>query len=75
LTPPICIAKTQGLYPNGLEGLTVLIDNATSDCAQWDKPKRDLVKLLPWRQSQIRSLTGRRESAIDLPRKPVPFHP
>jgi hypothetical protein len=75
LTPPICVAKTQGLYANSLEGLTILIHNATSDCTQWNKPERNLVELLPWGQSQVSSLTGRRESAIDLPRKPIPFHP
>jgi len=75
LTAPICVAKTQGLNPNTLKGLTVLIHNATRDCAQWNKPERNLVELLPRGQSQVSSFTGRRESAIDLPRKPIPFHP
>jgi hypothetical protein len=75
LAPPICITKTQGLYPNTLEGLAIFIHNATSDRTQWHKPKRNLVELLPWSQSQIRSLTGRRDSTIDLPRKSIPFHP
>jgi hypothetical protein len=75
LTPPIGIAKTQGLNANTLERFAILIHNAASNCTQWNKPERDLVKLLPCGQSQIRSFTRRRESAIHLPREPVPFHP
>jgi hypothetical protein len=75
LTPPIGIAKTQGLNANTLKGFAILIHNAASDCTQWNKPERDLVKLLPWGQSKIRSFTRGRESAIHLPCKPVSFHP
>jgi hypothetical protein len=75
LTSPIGITETQGLYPNTLEWLAVFIQNATGDCAQGNKPKRDLVHLLPWRQGQVCSFTGGRQSSINLPRKSVAFHP
>jgi hypothetical protein len=48
LTPPIGIAKPQGLDTNTLKWLAILIHNAASDCTQWNKPERDLMKLLPW---------------------------
>jgi hypothetical protein len=75
LTPPIGVAKTQGLNANTLEGFAILIHNAPSDCTQWNKPERDVVKLLSLSQGQICSFTGRRQSSIDLPSKPVAFHP
>jgi hypothetical protein len=46
LTPPVGIAKAQGLNANTLQRFAILIHNAPSDCTQWNKSECDLVKLL-----------------------------